>query len=190
MNIDCLESDMITESKSTGLDIYQYFNVYASTIGYCLEMWGVRQSLLYKLLVSLKGQQDLVITSWTRSIIIPSPSTYNVDINSIDPLWFDKSILEMQLLDTITLFVIISKYNTLISPSTPTSPSPTQERNSTSIQSDTLLSTISQASSPRQNDTSTIKWICVAYLVQSFVDECQKLEDENINLGIIKYQNK
>lgn len=165
-NIDCLENDLLG-AKSNGLDSYRYLGAYASTIGYCLEMWGVRQSLLYKLIVGIKGQQNLSGTPWTRSICIPlSPNNINnLSINSIDPLWFEKPLLAMNLIDAITLFVVTSKYNNF----PPFKGNPLNQNDLLNLR--------------RQNDTSAIKWICVAYLVQCFVHHFLEIENENLKLG-------
>ena len=116
--------------------------VYVSAIGHCMETWGVKQTLLSRLLLAIKGQSDPNVPSWTRSLLIASPAVGHFDSNSLDPLWFDKPLLAMPLLDALALYISAAS---------------------------------SHHSQPSGDSTAVVKWICVAYLVQCFVNEIHQL---------------
>jgi hypothetical protein len=156
------------------MEMYQCMGVYVSAIGYCMEMWGIRQSLLYRLLVAIKGQHDPAVASWTRSILIASSSVGLFDHDALDPLWFDQPLLAMPLLDTLALYLSVSKFT-----------SPPRPADSTTDQMlvGTDLSIIPPQSSTRHADSSAVKWICVAYLIQCFVTEISELEHRKAPSG-------
>jgi hypothetical protein len=126
------------------MDIYRCMGVYVSAIGHCMETWGVRQTLLSRLLLAIKGQSDPNPPCWTRSLLIASSAVGQFASSSLDPLWFDQPLLAMPLLDALALYISAS-------------PSPSS-------------STAGAA----------VKWICVAYLVQCFVNEIHQLENKKV----------
>jgi hypothetical protein len=166
VNIDRLESDysgtscpnvpielnpLLLGRKSSGMDIYQCMGVYVSAIGHCMETWGVKQTLLYRLILAIKGQHNPSLPSWTRSVVVVS-SVGQFDPDSLDRLWFDKPLLAMPLLDALALYLSAA----------PSQPLPSDD---------------SSLSSSSSSNAAAVKWICVAYLVQCFVNEIHQLEN-------------
>jgi hypothetical protein len=133
-----------------------------------MEMWGVRQSILYRLLVAIKGQHDATVASWTRSVLISSSSASMVNPDEMNPLWFDKPLLAMPLLDALALYLSASKF---------TSPPRADSANQTLVGGSDLAMLPPQGPPRRHADSSAVKWICVAYLVQCFVAEINELEN-------------
>lgn len=167
-----------------------------------MEMWGIRQSLMYRLLVAIKGQHDPTVASWTRSILIASsPSSSHIfDSGLLNPLWFDKPLLAMPLLDALALYLAASKFNftssnrgtnnnntTKTNTSTNnTTTTTTNNSNNSNIESNSIsmighdLAMTLQLST-RHADSSAVKWICIAYLIQCFVGEIHNLENKKVS---------
>mmetsp|Transcript_14235 Transcript_14235/g.21295 ORF Transcript_14235/g.21295 Transcript_14235/m.21295 type:complete len:1890 (-) Transcript_14235:130-5799(-) len=185
------------DKKSTGVDIYQHIGKHVSCIGKAMHVFGIRDVLKDRLFASIRGRA-LSSTRWPERIILAPSALNRVPTNfltTVEESWFANPLLAMPLLDAVVL--VLSLYfdeedsiAVLKSPEQPTD-APNFE-----MDEDFSMDDPEMCEEDGQNDrqtscvgnmdiVSSIRWICIAYLVQTIIGEMESIKNSPVSGEVV-----